>query len=240
MVYSFFNIVFPAKCFLCKQVTLTHNTLCDKCWLKINFVSKPLCYKCGTPLVLSDNNNLLCGECILNDPPFSRARFACVYDENSSRLITNLKYGDQTHLASLLSKIIYNMGFELIKECDIICPVPLHKLRLLHRKFNQSALICLEISKRLFKSGDHIKNIPNLLIKRKNIPPQASLKGRDRIENVKRAFTINKKYANIINGKNILLVDDVITTGSTVSACAKQLIKYGAKNVNVLAFAKSL
>lgn len=126
-----------------------------------------------------------------------------------------------------------NMGKEITQQSDVIVPVPMHKYKLLKRGYNQAALLAMKLSSKL-----KIKYLPQALIKTNNTIPQAELKKDDRIKNVKNSFKVNPKFKESLKGKNILLVDDVITTGATIDECCKTLRKAGPKNIFVLSIAK--
>lgn len=229
------NIVFPPQCISCKVKVESNGTLCHKCWEAIEFISAPQCIVCGVPFELQDSNQHICGKCIANPPKYTAARSVLRYNDASSKLITNFKYYDNTASGSHFAKWIMRAGGSLIDQADIIAPVPLHKVRLLSRRYNQSALLCNNIAK---LTGKPVYN--KLLIRHKNTKPQAELSFNMRVNNVKSAFKVDKKFINEIIGKNILLVDDVITTGSTIDACTKVLLKAGAKNVFVVTLAMTV
>jgi ComF family protein len=149
-------------------------------------------------------------------------------------LLHGLKYQDKTHLAPYLASLLYNVGALFLTDCNLIIPVPLHKNKLLSRLYNQSALISLYLHK-LSK----IPFEPNILIKHKNTKTQTGLTKKQRLSNVKNSFMLNEKFTQIIKDKNIILVDDVMTTGATINACTKLLLKHGVSKVNVLTLART-
>jgi ComF family protein len=190
---------------------------------------------CGYPFAFETNIEALCGNCLKKPPIFDRAYSAAIYDENVSKLIHQFKFNDQTYLAKLFSKWIVNTIGEVINEIDYLVPVPLHKFRLLARKYNQSALLTLAISK--------ITKIPSLqraLIKVKKTKSQTELSQRARLENVVNSYRIGNYSSFKIPDKTILLVDDVYTTGATVNECAKLLKNHGAKKIFIATIAKTI
>jgi ComF family protein len=230
------DIIFPAQCLACPTIVTVKGNLCHHCWDNIAFISSPQCEKCGMPFELENSSGMLCGNCIgENGPRYDKARAVIQYDESSRNLITNFKYSDKTHSCKHFAAWMVRVGQEFIENADIIAPVPLHRIRLFTRRYNQSALLAKSISQ---QCGVPAHN--RLLIRTKNTPPQASLTFKQRTINVRNAFKVNSTYANKITGKNIILVDDVITTGSTINACVRALKKSGAGEVYVLTLAMTV
>ena len=145
---------------------------------------------------------------------------ACKYDDELMSLIVKFKFFDQSNLARELYQLIFQKLEEFITKIDFIVPVPLHKKRLKDRKYNQALFLAKFISKK-----SKIKLLPDLLIRSKEGKNQIGLNKRARIENVKNAFELNRKYQDLIQDKNILLIDDVVTTGATINNCSKVLKK---------------
>lgn len=232
MSVKLLDLLFPPQCLNCKIRVPEHGTLCVSCWQQIRFISDPLCACCGVPFDYDIGNGALCAGCINKTPPYSKARAIFCYDEHSNKLITSLKYADQTQLAKVYGKWLVRAE-DIIADSDIIIPVPMHYLRFVKRRFNQSALISLYLSKNI-----KIKTIPDAIKRIRKTKPQAGLTRSQRDKNVKNVFIIEKKYLPIIKGKNILLIDDVMTTGATINQCTKILLKAGAKRVNVLTLAR--
>jgi ComF family protein len=212
-----------------------HGTLCISCWQRIKFIGEPMCACCGLPFDYDIGDAALCAACLHDRPPYDRARAAFNYDEHSRRLVTRFKYSDQTQLARIYGAWLAKAGSELLTGTDIITPVPLHYWRFVHRRFNQSALLAHSLAK-----NTGIRNLPDTLKRTRRTLPQAGLTRKQRVANVRGAFTVNPRHASTIKGKNILLVDDVLTTGSTLEQCAKTLLKAGATQVNVLTLARAI
>lgn len=223
------NIIIPHKCMLCN--TIVDEGLCSDCWGRINFISEPVCQVCGVPFEY-DSEHELCSSCIKKSPAFDKASSVFLYDEFSRPLITKFKYSDNLHFLPYLAKMLNSKTAEL--KADFIVPVPMHYSKMIFRKYNQSALLAKELGK-----ISHRYVLFDGLIKTRNNPPQASLARDDRKGNVKDAFNINPKRQNVLKGKNILLVDDVMTTGSTISECAKLLKSAGAVKVFVATLSRT-
>ncbi|MEZ5692041.1 MAG: ComF family protein [Rickettsiales bacterium] len=232
---KFLNIIFPPQCLICKNIVSENGTLCLDCWQQIRFISDPICEKCGTSFEYDMGNNALCAGCIHDEPKYTRARAAFCYDEHSHKLITRLKYSDQTQLAITYSNWLINAGKEFIEVSDIVTPVPLHYLRFIGRRFNQSALLASNLA-----SKTNISYLPDLLKRKRYTKPQTGLTKKQREKNVRNAFLVNEHYIKSVKNKNILLIDDVFTTGSTINQCSKSLLKAGASQVNVLTLARTI
>jgi ComF family protein len=227
------NLIFPPQCLNCESRVPTHGTLCLSCWEAIAFISDPMCACCGLPFEYAVDVNTLCGECLQEHPPYSRARSAFVYNEHSKRLVLKLKYQDDTYLARVYGPWLSKAGRELIAASDLIIPVPLHYWRFVSRRYNQSALL----AKMLAQFVDKPLLIDGLKRTRAT-EQQTGLSKKQREDNVRGAFSAHPKHAAAIKGKSVLLIDDVMTTGSTLRHCTKALLKAGAAQVNVLTLAR--
>ena len=228
---SILDFILPPRCMMCGKTLKTNKGLCDDCLGKIDFLNGAICYRCGQPLqcLPVSNDKLLCGNCLKPHKSLFRfSRSACVYDEFSKKLILDFKFFDKTDLASLLAKMLYVAGKDIFTSgVDIIIPVPLHYTRLLSRKYNQSALIAKELGKLTGIKVDYIN-----VIKNRKTRPQIECKGEERLKNVKGAFSI-RNYQKI-KGKRVLLIDDVLTTGTTLKECAIAIKKASPKSIDNL------
>lgn len=228
------DFFFPPQCLVCQALVPTHGTLCLSCWKNVPFIAEPMCHCCGLPFEYSLGDGALCGECLKEAPPYAKARAVFVYGDTSKELVHKLKYNDQLHLASVYGVWLAKAAGGMVKNCDAIVPVPLSWRRFVRRRYNQAALLADALSK---KTG--LPVLPDALSRKRHTPPQTGLSRSEREKNVRGAFQINPKYKKSIEGKSILLVDDVMTTGATLSACARTLLKAGAKEVNVLTLART-
>ena len=229
---SLLNLILPPRCFYCGKVLDEDKGLCDSCISKIDFLNGAVCHRCGRPLpqMLEDDKKLLCGECLKPHRRkwFRLARSAAAYDEFSKKLILDFKFYDKTDLASLLAKMMFVAGKDIFETgVDVIIPVPLHYTRLMKRKYNQSALLAKELGK-LAK----IKVAYDTVIKKRKTKPQVECSGDERLKNVRDAFVV--KNPEKVAGKRILLIDDVLTTGTTLKECTLALKKAKPKSVDWL------
>ncbi len=230
MYKYFIDYVFPFRCLKCLTYVQDEDGLCSDCFSELHFNSSPYCKICGKGFAIDIDKDNLCGPCTIKRPIYDSARFIIRYDEKSKKIIHLFKYNDKTILSKIFAKILFGQYKEYISYADILAPVPMHKLKRLFRFYNQTQYLAKSLS-----SLSMIKLFPDLLIKYKYTQPQASLNQKARKKNINNSFLVNKKYN--IEGKKILLIDDVITTGSTISECAKILKKAGASEVLVISIA---
>lgn len=206
---------------------LSEQVICSNCIGKIDFIKAPYCTSCGIGFSRNYSSNI-CAYCLSNPPLFSQARSVFLYNENSKKLIQKFKFCDAIHPAKLYGQWMVSAGHDILPSIDLIVPVPLHRKRLFLRGYNQSSLLASVISNYTNIPVNHI-----LLHRIKNTLPQSQLLSpHKRILNVKRAFKIY--HAEDIKNKTILLIDDVITTGATVTECTKILMQNHASSVHVL------
>ncbi|PCI84602.1 MAG: amidophosphoribosyltransferase [Hyphomicrobiales bacterium] len=210
--------------------------LCMTCWGDVQFINAPICDVTGTPLPHDSDENILSIEALTDPPHYDKARAALRFNEHSRRLIHKLKYHDQQHLAPLMAKMMLRAaGDLLVAGCGdtVICSVPLYHWRYFRRRFNQADLLARQVAS---KGGSVY--MPKLIKRIKATKTQVGLSREARQKNVKGAFEINAKWLKLARGKNIYIVDDVITTGATVNEIAGCLKAEGLGPVYILAFAK--
>ncbi len=226
------DFLLPPQCLKCGEVTAHGGGLCAGCWRKLTFITEPCCDRRGIPFAYDPGPGILSAAAIADPPKWDRARAAVRFDEHSKPLVHDLKYHDRHQVAPLISRLMATAGRALIEDAEIVVPVPLYRWRLWRRRFNQSALL----AQRIAGLGGIVYR-PDLLERVRATPAQVGLDHRQRKANVKGAFAVAPERRAELSGKTVLLVDDVITTGSTADACARALKKAGARCVNVLCFA---
>ncbi len=209
--------------------------VCADCWGKLTFLGDPCCLCCGYPFELSLGKDALCGACSGRPKAFDRCRAALSYDACSKDMIIGYKHADRTHLTEIFARWMSGAGREFWNSADVLVPVPLHPRRLLSRRYNQSALLAKVLARQHNKVF-----VPDLLLRRKNTVSQGQLSSSGRWRNVAGAFEVNPVRKINLDGKNILLIDDVYTTGATVDACSRILRKEGAGSVCALVLARVL
>jgi len=228
------DYIYPPRCLICSDLILTNNGFCAPCWSKLNFITQPYCEICCFEFSLDYSiGNNKCIRCIDNPPNYDYARSLLRFDENSKKIIHTLKYYDRTFVANHCARMMMSRFKEDILSADIIMPVPMNKWKRLSRLYNHSQILAEEIAK---LSAKEITS--DVLIKSKNTRSQTGLARKYRLDNLSGSLSIN--YPQKIRRKRILLIDDVMTTGSTVNLCAGQLKKAGAKSVIVLCIARTL
>lgn len=228
------DLLFPPSCLSCGQ-RLPDSLLplfCTRCQGDIVCISSPRCTCCGLPFTAGSDH--LCGDCVRCLHHFDLARSAFAYQPPVSRLILGLKFGaDMSGLSSLACLARLGGCLEELAPPDLIVPVPLHRRRLQQRGFNQAILIA-----RCCFPGWRDRIEPSLLTRIRPTPPQTGLTGRQRRRSLGNAFALTSPIP--LTGKQVLLVDDVFTTGSTVNECAKKMVRAGAGRVEVFTLARSL
>ncbi|WP_417320791.1 double zinc ribbon domain-containing protein [Emcibacter sp.] len=226
------DLVLPPRCPGCGDLLPEAGKLCAACWSSLGFLSGPACSCCGFPFPHDKGGEVLCGVCQAQDRHFDRVRSALIYDGGSRPLLLGFKHGDRTDLAPFLADLLYLAGRELLADSDLILPVPLHPRRLLRRRYNQAALLAGRLA--------HKYGLPreNLLLRRHRATTPQGGNYTARQKNVRSAFSIPERYRDRVQGRRILLVDDVYTTGATLQSCARELKKRGAEKVFGLTVAR--
>jgi ComF family protein len=227
------DTVLPPQCMACRAPVERLGSLCATCWNEVDFITDPVCALCGTPFEYDAGEGALCAACIAKPPVYGRARAALRYGDRSRGLVLGFKHGDRTERAATFAGWMARAGAAQIAGADVIAPVPLHRLRLAARRYNQSAMLANALGR---SSG--IPVIPDLLVRTRPTPSQAGRNRRARAENVRGAFAIRPNLGARIKGRRVLIIDDVLTSGATVAACARTLLRGGAASVDALTLAR--
>lgn len=229
------QIIFANHCLYCSKIIAKEGIFCQECFQKTQTITKPNCQICSYPFEF-EGLAKICAKCLTKKPAFNQVITLFRYNFILRKVISDLKYRDQTFIAKKLAPFLRNKIKDQLENFDIISAVPLHKKRLRKRKFNQSILLAKALKELLPQKI----LLTDLLLRTKNLKPQIQLRKREREKNLNSAFALNKKYFELLKGKKILLIDDVITTSATVENCAKILKKNGAKSVIILTVAKTI
>lgn len=227
------DFLLPPLCMACREPVDAPGRLCAECWRGVDFIDEPLCDSCGLPFEYDTGPGAVCPACAASPPRFARARAAMLYGDTARRLAAGFKYADRCHLAPALASWLMRPGRALLSEAELLVPVPLHRWRLLARRFNQSAMLALALS-RLCRAPA----APLALLRRRATPPQQGLNRNRRMSNVAGAFVVPPGARAGVRGRRVVLIDDVYTTGATANACARALLRAGAARVDVLTLAR--
>jgi ComF family protein len=228
---SILEFFLPRLCLFCGAAVGQERevAICPECEGQIEWVDSPLCTCCGAVFASRDGADRVCGDCQADPPPFTRARAAVIYDGSAAQAIKRFKFNRQMAFLPVMQHWLQRpICLELAADADLIAPVPLHPKRLKQRGFNQALLLA--------KAFPRIPLGREALVRVRHTVPQVELKPKERRDNVKGAFTVPDPA--LVKGKNVLLLDDVYTTGATVKECAKVLRKAGARRVEVLTVAR--
>jgi ComF family protein len=234
-VRALFDVLLPPRCAICGAEVDRQGLLCADCFRQTGFISEPFCTRCGVPFgsAALGGAEHLCPACRAEPPVFGRARAALRYDAQGRRLVLPLKHADRTELTAVLAPHMARAGAELLRDADVIVPVPLHRWRLFRRRYNQAALL----AKALGRSAGR----PCVVDALRRIRATASLgekSAAERAAEVAQAFDVRPSRAQRIDQQKVLLIDDVMTSGATANACARALLAAGAASVDVLVAAR--
>jgi ComF family protein len=263
-VYKIFlDAIFPSRCIICKSFFYRDNFpdlfqfektdltkvsfhkvmgrfLCSDCLYDFTEVGSPKCSVCGFMFKSRQGEDRLCGKCIKNPLKYRKARAYGLYDRALKTSIHRLKYHQKTYLAEPLGLLLFSTFINNWNPEDIhvIIPTPLHTGRLKNRGFNQTFQLIKTWPEWLKKSGlnpFHVMIDQDILFRKRKTKAQVGMGRKERIANIKGVFEVRNRTK--IDSKNVLLIDDVLTTGATANECAKTLLKNGARNVDVLTLA---
>lgn len=234
MLGAIINLLYPAICRVCsKKINRLNQNICNGCINKIKERLPPFCIKCGKQLNGHPELTAECCDCKNENPYFDRAWSACYYEGVLKELIHDFKYKKITALSTDFTTLItdFMKKYNIARNCHLVIPVPMHPRRLFKREINHSDILAKNIAKEL-----NIRYSNRILKKIKDTPVQSTLKRHERIKNLSSSFSF--KNSSLVRGKNILIVDDLFTTGSTVNECARVLKDAGAESIEVITLAR--
>ncbi len=228
------DLAMPPHCPVTRQEVACFGALAPAAWAAAHFIDEPCCPRCGVPFAADYGAEVECPSCIAAPPDFDCARAALVYDDASHKVIVGFKHGDRTELAPMFAEWMARAGAALLSRTSLLTPVPLHRGRLRARRYNQSALLASAVAKRTGSAlslGDFART--------RATPPQKDLSADARRRNVAGAFGFRSEASKArFRGAHVVLVDDVLTTGATLSAAARALKRAGASRVDALVLAR--
>lgn len=227
------DLLLPPVCLSCRSLTADHGGLCARCWARVDFIEPPVCDRLGIPLPYALGEPIVSAAALADPPKYDRARAVARYGDVMRDLIQGLKYRDRHEGTKLFGRWLVHAGRALLADADMLVPVPLYRLRLWSRRFNQAALLASRVSE---ITG--IPCEPFVLQRTRRTASQVGLTPEQRRRNVAGAFAVLRDKHRQVQGKTLVLVDDVITTGATADASARALRRAGAARVDVLALAR--
>ena len=225
------DTLLPAHCLTCEALVEGPGQFCPACFGQTSFITAPLCLSCGVPFVHARQGQMVCDACAADPPPWGEARAALAYDAQSKRLVLGFKHGDRTELAAALARMMARAGAALLGRADVLVPVPLHRRRLLARRFNQSALLARALGR--------LAGVPvaaDALRRVRATAPLGELSAGARARMLEGAIAVRRPAS--VAGRHVLLVDDVLTSGATARVCTAALLAAGAAGVDVLVAAR--
>lgn len=221
----------PRLCLFCDAAVGENAAVavCPECQGQIEWVASPLCTCCGKMFADREGPDRACGDCQADPPSFARARAAAMYDGPVAQAITRFKFNRQMAFLPVMQHWLRRpICLELVSGADLLIPVPLHPKRIKRRGFNQALLLA--------QAFPGVQVAREAVVRTRHTAPQVGLNPKERKDNVRGAFTV--PAPGLVKGKNVLLIDDLFTTGSTVKECARVLRKAGAPQVEVLTVAR--
>ncbi|WP_141728341.1 ComF family protein [Devosia insulae] len=227
------DLVYPPTCLDCGAPTAAHAALCPRCFAGLRPITQPWCPVLGLPFEVSIGPDARSAEAIADPPPFDRARSAVLYNEVARAIVSRLKYGDRPELAEFCARLMHPAGMEFWAERPVLVPVPLHRWRQFERRYNQSTELARALARRTGLSVD-----TGLVARSRRTRQQVGLSHDARHRNVAGAFTAHREVLRRLNGRGVVIVDDVITTGSTVKAITRELKRAGVIKIDVISFAR--
>jgi ComF family protein len=226
------DVALPTLCVSCRD-PVDGEGVCANCWAKLSFIAPPFCPRLGIPFVYDPGPDMLSMEAIANPPAYTRARAAVRYDDVARTLVHALKYQDRTDLAPAMGRWMARAGQELLDDADVLVPVPLHWRRGWSRRYNQSGALA-----RIIERESGVKVAAEALRRIRPTEQQIGLSRPQRASNVQGAFKVAPDRQHLISDRRVVLIDDVLTSGATVDACARALLRAKAAAVDVLVFAR--
>ncbi len=230
------DLVLPPQCPTCDVVVDIAGRFCPACFRRADFIVDPCCRRCGVGFssIGEAGPARTCAACLDKPPAWRHARAAFSYDDFSKQLILPLKYADRTENARFLGRHMARSGAALLRDADLLLPVPLHRRRLFTRRYNQAALLAWHVG-RLARRQVMVDGLVRLRPTRSLV----SCRPEERAGIIAGAIGCRNMRREALVGQRIVLIDDVLTTGSTASACAEVLLQAGAASVDLLVAARA-
>ncbi|MDU9004266.1 ComF family protein [Sedimentitalea todarodis] len=228
------SLLYPPRCLGCGDMVESDFGLCGTCWRETAFVGGTVCESCGVPLPgTGDGHRLECDDCMAHPHPWSHGRATLVYEGRARQMVLALKHGDRPEIARPAGRWMAHAARSILVPETVVVPVPLHWSRFLKRRYNQSALLAQSLAQEL-----RIDVCPDLLRRTKRTAMLEGKTPEQRFATLEGAIQVNPDRKEKLQGRTALLIDDVMTTGATLSACTLACRANGAKDVRVLTLAR--
>ncbi len=229
------DLIFPPRCPLCGSAIGAQTGLCTECWSELVIPGEPACARCQRPFGDAQvGHGAVCAPCLADPPRHDGIAAGTLYGDGTRKLVLAFKHGRRIALAPMLARLIV-ARLPTLEGDWIVVPVPLHRWRLWTRGFNQAALLAREIARR---SGARLQ--VDALVRTKRTPALGGLGRKARARTLSGAIAVDRRRAAAVNGAQVILVDDVLTSGATSDACVRALKRAGAAKVVVACFARVL
>jgi ComF family protein len=226
------QFIYPYQCLTCDEMVEAFNRFCPECWAGTKFISDQACDCCSRPMVGEVEHGDICDTCLQDPPPWDRGRSVFRYEENGIRFVSKFKNGDRTHLERPAGRWLADVVKPLIGDDTILVPVPLHWTRAIKRRYNQSILLSRQLSKAL-----NVDHCPDALRRTKASRKLGGLSLELRRQEVVGSIEMRPKHVNKIADRHVLLVGDVMTTGTRLNECTKICLQAGAAHVSIATLA---
>lgn len=227
------SLLYPDQCILCETRVDQHGGLCGACWRQMPFLTGLVCHTCGVSLPGADSHQVLCDDCLATPRPWESGRAALTYRDAGRRVVLALKHADRLDLVPACVDWMMRAGVEILSDKPVLVPVPAHWMRLVRRRYNQSAELCRTLAR---KTG--LESVPDALKRTRRTSTQDGKTVDERFANLQGSISANPNCVERIRGRNICLIDDVMTSGATLSVATDALYEAGAEQVCALVLAR--
>ncbi|WP_372578987.1 double zinc ribbon domain-containing protein [Ruegeria hyattellae] len=228
------EMIYPPRCVGCGELVTSDFGLCGPCWRDTPLITGTICESCGLPLPGEvDGHRIECDDCMQMPRPWQDGRAALTYTGRARKMILALKHGDRPDLARPAARWMVQAAGRMLQPGRLVIPVPLHWSRLLRRRYNQSALLATHVA-----GLKDLPTCPDMLLRSQATPKLDGKCREERTSLLTNAIRVNPRHAAGLAERDVVLVDDVMTSGATLTACAEACLCAGADHIFVLTLAR--